>query len=331
MTDLPVPLTPADCDLQDFKFMPLHVSRLRDSDLASMESPEGCWFAVLLWCAAWHQLPAASIPDNENVICRLIGLGRDLKTFRKHRATILRGFILCSDGRLYHPVIAEQALKAWEGKRQQRFRSECARIKKANQRNDTSIPIPTYDEFVLGDNPVVSPGTEPVVPGETASKRKGQGQGKGKGQGEYKKDVDDDAGANPLVLVEPNFEHDLIALTNAICRSAGIRHIDPGTISRHIAIVKGWLDEGFDVATVIQPSIREAIAKATERIGSLSYFDRSVRQYHARREAHAHGHASNTAYESQNPMVRAAGARLARSAAARGDDDQLRHAAGDRA
>jgi hypothetical protein len=65
---MPAPLTPPDCDLQDFPFMPLHVARLRDSDLASEEEPEACWYAVLLWAASWHQIPAASLPDNDAVL-----------------------------------------------------------------------------------------------------------------------------------------------------------------------------------------------------------------------------------------------------------------------
>ncbi|MBP7704174.1 MAG: DUF1376 domain-containing protein [Caulobacter sp.] len=96
--------------------MPLHVARLRDSDLAAEADPEACWYAVMLWAASWHQLPAASLPDNEAVLARLCGLGRDVKTFRKHRAAAMRGFVLCDDGRWYHPVVAEAANSAWEEK-----------------------------------------------------------------------------------------------------------------------------------------------------------------------------------------------------------------------
>lgn len=145
---MPAPLTPPDCDLQDFPFMPLHVARLRDSDLASEESPEACWYAVLLWAASWHQIPAASLPDNDAVLARLVGLGRDLRTWKKHKSGALRGFVLCDDGRLYHPVVADQAAEAWDRKRQQRWRTECARIKKANQRDGGDRPTPTYEEWL---------------------------------------------------------------------------------------------------------------------------------------------------------------------------------------
>lgn len=184
------PLTPPDCDLQDFPFMPLHVARLRDSDLAGEAKPEACWYAVLLWAASWHQLPAGSLPDNEAVLTKLIGLGKDVRTFRRHREEAMRGFVKCDDGRLYHPVVAEQVVAAWESKRQQRWRSECARIKKANQRNGTEHPSPTYEEFIAGLSPApVAPGPQ-TVPRDTAECPSGQTlQETGTGTGILKKEA----------------------------------------------------------------------------------------------------------------------------------------------
>lgn len=185
---LPPPLTPPGCDLQDFTFMPLQVARLRDSALAAEEAPEACWYAVLLWAAAWHQVPAGSLPDNDALLTRLIGLGRDTRTFRKHRAGAMRGFVLCSDGRFYHPVVAEQVVTAWEGKLKQRWGTECARIKKANQRDGTNHPRPSYEEFLSRESPGPSPRFVPQdVPGDTSNCPPGQTiQGKGIGKGTEK-------------------------------------------------------------------------------------------------------------------------------------------------
>ena len=109
--------------------MPLDVARLRDSDLASDESPEACWAAVLLWAAAWHQVPAASIPNNDNWIAKQAGYAQRGKIAREWatvRTGALRGWVLCSDGRLYHPVVAEKARDAWAAKLLQRWRTECS-------------------------------------------------------------------------------------------------------------------------------------------------------------------------------------------------------------
>ena len=186
MTGRP-PLTSPDADLQDFPFMPLHVARLRDSDLAAEGDPEGCWYAVLLWAAAWHQLPAGSLPDNDAVLTKLCGLGRDLRTFRKHRPDALRGFVPCDDGRLYHPVVAEQVAAAWESKLRQRYRTECATIKKRNDRAGANggerEPRPLFSDWLSLNHPAsvpfVSLGTDDVVPRDNGSKGKREGQGQG--------------------------------------------------------------------------------------------------------------------------------------------------------
>ena len=117
--------------------MPLDVARLRDSDLASDETPEACWAAVLLWAASWHQIPAASIPDNENWIAKHAGYaqrGKIDKDWPNVRPGALRGWVMCSDGRLYHPVVSEKANDAWAGRIKYREKKEAERLRKAAER-----------------------------------------------------------------------------------------------------------------------------------------------------------------------------------------------------
>lgn len=143
------PLTPPDCDLRNFPHMPLDVVRLRDSDLAALESPEACWAAVLLWCASWHQMPAASLPNDDRVLANLSGFGRVVKEWMKVKDGALRGWVLCDDGRFYHPVIAEKALSALESKYKQEWRTEIARIKKHNQRHPQDKVVEPEFEYWL--------------------------------------------------------------------------------------------------------------------------------------------------------------------------------------
>lgn len=112
----PAPLVPADADLTKFDFMPLDVKRLRDSELASDADPASSWFAVLLWCTAWHQIPAGSVPDNDAWLAKAVGFGREVGKWIPHKEFALRGFVACSDGRLYHRVVCEKALDAWISK-----------------------------------------------------------------------------------------------------------------------------------------------------------------------------------------------------------------------
>jgi hypothetical protein len=122
----PEPLTPPDCDLRDFSWMPLDVIRLRDSDLAVIVSGDAFRAAVLLWCASWHQVPAASLPMDDRLLANLAGYGRDMKGWSEVRDDALRGFVECSDGRLYHAVVAEKALEADGQRKAQRARTQKA-------------------------------------------------------------------------------------------------------------------------------------------------------------------------------------------------------------
>lgn len=122
--ELPAPLTPADCDLRSFPFMPLDVVRLWDSDLAATASGDEFRAAVLLWCKSWHQIPAASVPNDDRILAKLAGFGRDKRGWDRVKPIAMRGFILCNDGRLYHPVVAEKAMEAFATSRRQSFNAK---------------------------------------------------------------------------------------------------------------------------------------------------------------------------------------------------------------
>ncbi|WP_338129699.1 HNH endonuclease [Burkholderia glumae] len=113
MMDLPNPLTDPTCDLRSFAFMPLDVVRLRDSDIAALSSADEFRSAVMLWCASWHQVPAASLPDDDRVLAQLAGYGRVVTEWKKVHVGALRGWVKCSDGRLYPPVVAAHARRVW--------------------------------------------------------------------------------------------------------------------------------------------------------------------------------------------------------------------------
>jgi len=192
-TEIPLaPLTPPDCDLRDFAFMPLDVVRLRDSDLAVTAEADEFRCAVLLWCASWHQVPAASLPDDNKILAQYAGYGRVVKEWQKVREGALRGWVKCADGRFYHAVVAEKANEAWLAKLRQRLKTECARIKKHNERHGTKLLFPEFDAWmeagcpvghplpVPSDNPPEEPGQGSGVPGEKHSKGQGEGQGQGR-------------------------------------------------------------------------------------------------------------------------------------------------------
>jgi hypothetical protein len=117
--------------------MPLAVRTLRDSSFAASSHPEAFRCAVLLWCAAWHQVPAGSLPDNDKELAQLSGMGRDLAAWATHRAEALWKFAKHDDGRLYHPEIVAAAQDAWKQSLRHHYDRACDRLRKANkQRQD---------------------------------------------------------------------------------------------------------------------------------------------------------------------------------------------------
>ncbi len=149
MSNAPPPFTPARSDLRDFGFMPLEVTRFRGSDLVAEAEPEAILAAIMLWTAAWHETPAASLSDSDRLLAKAAGFGRSVDAWLKHKDEALRGFVKCSDGRLYHPVVARLANEAWKGKVKQRHHADLARRRKWNERHpdEPALLMPSFELF----------------------------------------------------------------------------------------------------------------------------------------------------------------------------------------
>ncbi|WP_407059250.1 DUF1376 domain-containing protein (plasmid) [Ralstonia syzygii subsp. celebesensis] len=136
MTELPNPLTPPDCDLRDFPFMPLEINRLRRSKswLKAKRNPALAFYQINLWTAAWHDVPAGSLEDDDDVLADLAMC--DAAKWPKVREEVMRGWLKCSDGRLYNPTVCEKALESWAAKVDRREKDEHERDRKRRERED---------------------------------------------------------------------------------------------------------------------------------------------------------------------------------------------------
>ena len=106
------PLTPPDCDLRDFGYMPLDVRRLLTSD-TWLEAADDPKLGHVLICLGGI---LASSPGG--IAAGQRSGARPIRHVRRAEWGLLReramkDWRLCSDGRLYHPVVAEKALEAW--------------------------------------------------------------------------------------------------------------------------------------------------------------------------------------------------------------------------
>lgn len=145
------PLTPPDCDLRDFPKMMIDIGRIFASSFnaAASRHPLAWMVGHKLWYRSWHQKPAASLPDDDEELSHLAELGLDVKTFRSVKALAMRGWVKCDDGRLYHKVIAAEALEAWIRKLTQRIKSNAGNHRQQVERakkKGFALNIPAPDE-----------------------------------------------------------------------------------------------------------------------------------------------------------------------------------------
>ncbi len=112
MSDHPAPLSSHDCDLRGLEWMPFHGDRIFASDVWLLAGPEGrCAALSLLW-ASWKQCPAGSLPAQDRALAQLAGFGMAVELWLTVKEEAMRQWILCSDGRFYHPEVCEAARAA---------------------------------------------------------------------------------------------------------------------------------------------------------------------------------------------------------------------------
>lgn len=119
---LPTPPVPADCDLRGMEWMPVYGGRLFSSDFDAMATDAEFRSGVNLWWASWNQVPASSLPESDAALCKLAGLGKDLKAWGRVKDRAMHGFTLCGDGRYYHETLAAFALESWKRRLKDRER-----------------------------------------------------------------------------------------------------------------------------------------------------------------------------------------------------------------
>lgn len=131
---MPDPLVPAGCTMSGNDWFPLHFDRLRKSKWWRRASDLARARNVMLWGEAYKQVPAGSMPDDDDDLAEAAGFGMDVDAFLNAKAEIMAPWVLCSDGRWYHPTVCEVVLDAWE-RTSARRKADAA--KKAAQRAKT--------------------------------------------------------------------------------------------------------------------------------------------------------------------------------------------------
>ena len=98
-------------------------ARIRASKTWRLCPPEHRNSLLRLWLESWNEVPTGSWEADDAVIAAAIDM--PVRAFRANREHLLRGWYVASDGRLYHPFIAETVRSLLEKRR-----GVAARVKK---------------------------------------------------------------------------------------------------------------------------------------------------------------------------------------------------------
>jgi hypothetical protein len=145
---------PADTRAKGWRFE-LDLEQIHQSDTWALASPEERPWLLMMWTTAWQQTPCGSMPSDHKLICARLGMSP--KQFAKSADTILRGWWLAEDGRLYHDTIVsrvEEMLARKNGERQRK--AEWRAKKEAEEKLATANLEHKNTEFV----PPLSHGTD---------------------------------------------------------------------------------------------------------------------------------------------------------------------------
>ena len=115
-------------------FFTFHHNRYLNSDFRLLASPEVRAFAFDLWCLAQNQSPVGTLPDDDRILSKLLGI--DLNAWldlRLRDVGPLYQWSPCRCGdkvRLAHPVVTEFALAAVKAKKRNEANRETERHRK---------------------------------------------------------------------------------------------------------------------------------------------------------------------------------------------------------
>jgi hypothetical protein len=160
----PAPIVPAEVTMSGDDWFPFYFDRVRKSKWWRRASDLARARNVMLWGEAYKETPAGSLPDDDDDLAEKAGFGFDVDSWLTAKADILAPWLLCDDGRWYHPTVCETVLNRWETTTSKRkaeaTRKAVYRQKVRADRRDVPRDTPPGPT----GHPHLSRGTPPLVP-----------------------------------------------------------------------------------------------------------------------------------------------------------------------
>ncbi|MBX4952081.1 MULTISPECIES: DUF1376 domain-containing protein [Rhizobium] len=125
-----------ELDVQCLPYMPLQIERLRRSKawLRCKRNPEIAFYLMNLWMRAWHEIPAGSIEDDDDVLADAAMCSP--AKWEELKDDILKGWDR-RDGRVWHSTVIELATEAVGKLRTNKTRTAAAREARERQRQSS--------------------------------------------------------------------------------------------------------------------------------------------------------------------------------------------------
>lgn len=135
-------MSTGDLDVRCLPYMPLQIEQLRKSKawLRCRRRPELGFYLMNLWMRAWHEVPAGSIEDDDDVLADAAMCSPE--KWGEFRPLLLEGWEV-RDGRVYHRTVTELATEAFGKLRKNQKRTEAAREAAQKAADKKRAPIVT--------------------------------------------------------------------------------------------------------------------------------------------------------------------------------------------
>ena len=99
---------PADIRAKGWRFE-LDYEQIEQSSTWALAGAECRPWLLMMWMTAWRQVPCGSLPGDHEVVAACLGMPG--KLWSKYSKTLLRGWALADDGRMYHPTITARVVE----------------------------------------------------------------------------------------------------------------------------------------------------------------------------------------------------------------------------
>ena len=128
---------PFGTDIDGYRKALMDWDRLFGSDLYFSASLEELGACFVLWGKSYRQTPPGSLPKGDKILAKMLGIDAD--EWAKLKTVALYGWVECSDGRLYHRVIADDVLRLAALKISSKKRTEAARVASVESKRRTRL------------------------------------------------------------------------------------------------------------------------------------------------------------------------------------------------